>query len=215
MKKKETHSEVNALEVTKETPMAELIKDEQKALFIQEVARAMSMRKDETETNTRTEEIISPAVTRPIDLYEKNDKGQWIPKRDDLGNAVELGGALGNIPDHQMPYIQMSNFNSIYIGLEDGIYQNVYETTEETINNEKIIKLKLDDNGLPVILYKKFINVGDVNRERQLNANLAYESNRVKIQGQILVGNAGGSPLGVGGSWDETLRLLFGSGNKK
>ena len=215
MRKKETKQEVTALEVTKEPSFMELVKDKQKAAFFQEIIRGLSMKRDETETRSSTEEIISPAVTRPIDLYEKDDAGNWKPKRDELGNAVELGGALGNIPDSQMPYIQMSNFNSVYIGLENGIYQNVYETETVKINNENITKLKLDNSGQPILLYKRFVNIGDINRERQLNANLAYESNRVKIQGQILVGNAGGSPLGVGGSWDETLRLLFGSGGKK
>jgi len=216
--KKQTHEELNALQVTKEKEpsFTDLIKDEQKVAFMQEIIKGIRYAKDETETRTSTnEEIISPAVTRPIDLYEKDKAGHWAPKRDELGNAVELGGALGNIPGAQMPYIQMSNFNSVYIGLEDGIYQNIYKTKIEEIEGQKIEKLEIGEDGRPILLYKRFVNIGDINRERQLNANLAYESNRVKIQGQILVGNAGGSPLGVGGSWDETLRLLFGSGGKK
>ena len=88
MRKKETKQEVTALEVTKEPSFMELVKDEQKAAFFQEIIRGLSMKRDETETRSSTEEIISPAVTRPIDLYEKDDAGNWKPKRDELGNAV-------------------------------------------------------------------------------------------------------------------------------
>jgi hypothetical protein len=207
---KQTHTENTALQVIEaaQPSIKEAMQDNNRALLIDEIGRAISLRKDETDSYTRNEEIISPAITRPIDLYEKNDQGQYIPKRDEYGHAIELSGALGVIPGDQMPFIQISNFNSIYTMLTDGIYEYIYEMDKKT--GAPV----LDDSGQPKLLYKKFVNIGDINRERQLNANLALDGARVKLEGQILVGNAGGSPLGVGGSWDDTLKLLFGSGKK-
>jgi hypothetical protein len=74
--------------------------------------------------------------------------------------------------------------------------------------------LRLDEKGDPIIVTRQVVNLGQETQIVQLLNNLACEYKTAKLQGQVMVGQAGGSPLGVGGSWDNTLDVLFG-GKKK
>lgn len=175
----------------------------------QEVALNMDMSRHETDSIERTEQIIPPAVTRFIDIVEKNEKsGHYEVKKDAFGHPIDIMGALGNIPASQMPYMQISNLNHISIVLEEDVYFTIYE-------KDDLGMAKLDENGNPHIIHRQVINLGQETQITQLLNNLAYEYRTAKLQGQVMVGNAGGSPLGVGGSWDNTLEFMFGKPNKK
>lgn len=174
----------------------------------QEVNMNLAMQRTETDSIERTEQVIPPAVTRFIDIVEKNEKtGQFEVRKDSFGHPIDIMGALGNIPASQMPYMQVSNMNHISIVLENDIYFTIY--AKDDFGN-----IKTDDKGKEVIIYRHVVNLGQETQITQLLNNLAYEYRTAKLQGQVMVGNAGGSPLGVGGSWDQTLDILFG-GKKK
>jgi hypothetical protein len=117
-------------------------------------------------------------------------------------------GALGNIPASQMPYMQIGNMNHIAITLEEDCYLSIYE-------KDVFGRAKIGDDGKPILIYRNLINLGQETQVTQLLNNLAYEYKTAKLQGQVMVGNAGGSPLGVGGDWNDTLGILFGGGKKK
>lgn len=198
-------------ELIESEPVQLSLKDSQKAVIQQEVLKqlTMNLERQEMDTITRTEEVISPAVTRFIDIAEKEDgKDTYKLREDDFGNPVDIMGALGNIPAHQMHFIQVSNFNTIWVKLREGIYLDVYEKDDNG-------QLVIGEDGYPKLKYTKVIDVGALNKKLQLLSNLAYEQNRAKLQAQTMVGQSGGQPLGVGGSWDDTLSLLFGSGQRK
>lgn len=200
-----------SMEIIETEPVQMSLKDTQKAVIQQEVLKqlTMNLERQETDTITRTEEVISPAVTRFIDIAEKEETtGNYKLREDEFGNPIDIMGALGNIPAHQMHFIQISNFNTIWVKLREGIYLDVYEKD----SNDQLV---LDENGNPKLKYTKVIDVGALNKKLQLLSNLAYEQNRAKLQAQTMVGQSGGQPLGVGGSWDDTLHLLFGGGQKK
>lgn len=214
-KKKEQSQEVIDVQPSDLVQAAPIsLQEQQKGVLseemIRQVALNLNLDREEKDSYSRTEEVISPAVTRFIDLAEKIEGSDEYKFREDaFGNPVDLMGALGNIPPSQMPYIQLSNFNNIWIKLRDGIYLDVYETDSRTG------QFKINPDGSPKLMYTKVISIGAVNRKLQLLSNLAYEQNRAKLQAQTMVGNAGGSPLGVGGSWDDTLQLLFGGSNAR
>jgi len=187
-------------------------RDIQKASMIEMVRSEVSMNMDishkDTDSIERTEQIVPQAVTRFIDLVEKNEKtGHFEVRKDSFGHPIDIMGALGNIPASQMPYMQISNMNHIAIVLEEDIYLTIYEKDDKGMVN-------LDEKDNPIIVYRQVVNLGQETQVVQLLNNLAYEYRTAKLQGQVLVGNAGGSPLGVGGSWDNTLDVLFG-GKKK
>ena len=190
------------------------IKDMQRGALtedmIRQVALSLNLDRHESDSITRTEEVISPAVTRFIDLAEKNEEtGKYELREDEFGNPIDIMGALGNIPGYQMRYVDVSSFNTIWSKLRDGVYLDVYEMNENTG------ALVLDKDGKPKLKYTKVIDIGAYHKKLKLLSNLALEQNRVKLQAQAMVGQAGGSPLGVGGSWDDTLSLLFGGNRKK
>jgi hypothetical protein len=173
-----------------------------------DIGLGLSMTRNEHDSIERTEQIIPPAVTRFIDLLEKNEKtGAYEVRKDSFGHPIDIMGALGNIPASQMPYMQVSNMNHISIVLEDDIYFTIYE--KDDFGN-----IKLDKNGKEIIIYRHVINLGQETQITQLLNNLAYEYRTAKLQGQVMVGQSGGNPIAVGGSWDNTLDMLFG-GNKK
>ena len=104
----------------------------------------------------------------------------------------------------------MANFNAQWCKLRDGIYLDIYDM------NEKTGMPILDENGDPTVVKTMLIDISQMNRDMIANTNLAIGANRAKLHGQTLVGQSGGSPLGVGGSWDNTLEVLFGgNGGKK
>jgi hypothetical protein len=174
----------------------------------QEVGISLDMHSSRNDSIERTEQVIPPAVTRFIDVVEKNEKtGNFEVRKDSFGHPIDIMGALGNIPASQMPYMQISNMNHISIVMEEDIYVTIYEKDEKG-------NIKVDDNGKEVIIYRHVVNLGQETQITQLLNNLAYNYGTAKLQGQVMVGNAGGSPLGVGGSWDQTLDMLFG-GKKK
>lgn len=187
------------------------MKDEQKLAIMERIGReiSLSMHGDKQESYSRTEEVISPAVTRSIDLYEQDKEGSINPRRAKDGHSWELTGSLGNITTNQMPFFRMANFNAQWAKLRDGIYLDIYEL------DEKSGMPVLDANGDPKIIKTEMVDIAQLNRDMIANTNLAVNANRAKLHGQTLVGQSGGSPLGVGGSWDDTLNILFGGDQKR
>lgn len=187
--------------------------DEQKLAIMERIGREISLNisgnREERESYTRTEEVISPAVTRSIDLYESDESGHIEPRKAKDGHSWELTGSLGDILPNQIPYFRMANFNAQWCKLRDGIYLDEYEHDEDT--GMPI----LDADGKPKLKRIHLIDIAQLNRDMIANTNLAVGANRAKLSSQTLVGQAGGSPLGVGGSWDDTLNLLFGGGQGK
>jgi len=211
-KKKEIeNSEHNELVIAEPTNPILSMKDEQKLAIMERIGReiSLSMSGDKSESYTRTEEVISPAVTRSIDLYEQDDDGSINPRRARDGHSWELTGALGNISPSQQAFFRMANFNAQWCKLRDGIYLDIYDM------NEKTGMPILDANGDPTVVKTMLIDISQMNRDMIANTNLAIGANRAKLHGQTLVGQSGGSPLGVGGSWDDTLNILFGGERKK
>jgi hypothetical protein len=177
-------------------------------MAINETSMTMNMSHDQKDSIERTEQIVPQAVTRFIDLVDKNETtGRYEVRKDSFGHPIDIMGALGNIPTSQMPYMQISNMNHIAITLEEDIYLTIYEKDDRGM-------LRLDEKGDPIIVTRQVVNLGQETQIVQLLNNLACEYKTAKLQGQVMVGQAGGSPLGVGGSWDNTLDVLFG-GKKK
>jgi hypothetical protein len=187
-------------------------RDMQKSLItdmaMSEVSLNMNMSKHDNDSIERTEQIVPQAVTRFIDLVDKNETtGRYEVRKDSFGHPIDIMGALGNIPTSQMPYMQISNMNHIAITLEEDIYLTIYEKDDRGM-------LRLDEMGDPIIVTRQVVNLGQETQIVQLLNNLACEYRTAKLQGQVMVGQAGGAPLGVGGNWDQTLDVLFG-GKKK
>jgi len=211
-KKKEVNEDAGMGMVVQEpaNPILSL-KDEQKLAIMERIGREISlnMHGEQKESYTRTEEVISPTVTRSIDLYEEDDDGSVNPRRARDGHTWELTGALGNIFPGQEVFFRMANFNAQWCKLRDGIYLDVYKLNEDT--GMPI----LNEEGNPIVIKTMLIDIAQLNRDMIANTNLAMNANRAKLHGQTLVGQSGGSPLGVGGSWDDTLNILFGGDQRK
>lgn len=158
---------------------------------------------------SRTEEIMPEEVTRFIDVVELDEKsGKYKTRTDELDNSVEIGGALGHIPPSQMPYIQLSNFNNIWVRLRNNLYMDFYKQDENG-------QLLLDTKGEPMVEYTRVINVGTINRTQQLLSNLAYNGNRPQLQAETMIGIRGGSPVALGSKYTDAMELMFGPTKKK
>lgn len=194
-------------------PVVEIV-DTVREKEIEELAKRVSLHltKDEyvSDTTTRTIEEVPDKATRFIDLHEKREgQNVYDARHDEWGNPIELQGALGNIPAEQMHYMWISGFNNIWSRLRDGVFLDVFKTDG---NGQQV----LDENGAPIILYTKPVNLGLAMREYQANLNLAYKENRTKRQAGILVGWQGGDPLRLDA--DEFTRVadsLFGPVKKQ